>query len=420
MSEWPEVELGELASFRNGLNYSAADRGCGLAVVGVSDFQGRSFVDFASLEQLGPSALGTPEALIRRNDILFVRSNGNRELIGRSLLVLSEPTIPTSHSGFTIRLRFEDDRADPRFFAYFLRSGVVRRVLASQGGGTNINNLNQGILSRLPVPLPPIETQRRIAEILGAYDDLIEVNRRRVAVLEDMARGLFEEWFVRLRFPGHESVPLHNIPDVPLPEGWRWGTAADVIAFDPRTKVTKDGTKPFISMGQLDTVTSLIGEHEMREGNSGAKFQDGDTLFARITPCLENGKTGLVRGLSELGGVGFGSTEFIVMRGDRVGPAFTYCLSRQPDFRLAAQQSMSGASGRQRAKTDSVASFQLALPANDALFAAFEKVAWPMLEMVGHIGAANQRLAASRDLLLPRLMSGQLSMAEAQKELEIA
>jgi type I restriction enzyme S subunit len=81
---------------------------------------------------------------------------------------------------------------------------------------------------------------------------------------------------------------------------------------------------------------------------------------------------------------------------------------------------MSGASGRQRAKTDSVASFTLALPADDALFAAFEKVAWPMLEMVGHLGAANQRLAASRDLLLPRLMSGGLSVAEAQKELEIA
>lgn len=87
---------------------------------------------------------------------------------------------------------------------------------------------------------------------------------------------------------------------------------------------------------------------------------------------------------------------------------------------------MSGASGRQRAKTESVASFPLALPADDDLFAAFERAAWPLLELVGKLGAANQRLAAARDLLLPRLMSGQLSVseaeveAEAQKELEIA
>jgi type I restriction enzyme S subunit len=318
-----------------------------------------------------------------------------------------------------LKLRVDRERIDPLFAYYHFASAEMVDYIKGRAIGAAVPGINLGILKALPVVVPPMATQKRILGILGAHDDLIEVNRRRVAVLEDMARGLFEEWFVRLRFPGR-SVPLHHTPDGPLPEGWRWGTAADVIAFDPRTKVPKDGAKPFISMGQLDTATSLIGEPEMREGNSGAKFCDGDTLFARITPCLENGKTGLVRGLAELGGVGFGSTEFIVMRGDRAGPAFTYCLSRQPDFRLAAQQSMSGASGRQRAKTDSVASFTLALPADDALFAAFEKVAWPMLEMVGHLGAANQRLAASRDLLLPRLMSGGLSVAEAQKELEIA
>lgn len=420
MSDWQTTELGLLAEFRNGLNYSAANAGTGLAVVGVSDFQEKSFVDFATLAELDPSALSTPDAMIRKDDILFVRSNGNRELIGRSLLVLRDPPKPTSHSGFTIRLRFTDKRANPSFFAYLLRGGAIRRHLSNQGGGTNINNLNQGILSRLIVPLPPLETQCRITEILRAYDDLIEVHRRRITVLEEMARGLFTEWFVRLRFPGYEDVSMEDTPDGPLPAGWSWGTSGDLLLFDPLTRVPREGEKPFIPMGHLDTVTSLIAEPEARTGNAGAKFKNGDTLFARITPCLENGKTGLVRNLPGPNGVGFGSTEFIVMRGGRVGPAFSYCLSRLPAFRDHARKSMSGATGRQRARTDSVADFPIAIPPANSLFERFENVAWPMLELVGQIGLSSKRLAATRDLLLPRLISGQLSVTQAERELEAA
>lgn len=173
---------------------------------------------------------------------------------------------------------------------------------------------------------------------------------------------------------------------------------------------------PFVPMAHLSTSTSLIETPEQREAGSGAKFRNNDTLFARITPCLENGKTGLVRGL--LGdGVGFGSTEFIVMRGTVAGPAFTYLLARNEAFRAHAQRSMSGASGRQRARTDSVRAFELLLPPRQ-LLVRFEANAWPMLQLVGRLGEANKRLASARDLLLPRLMSGDVAVHIAERELE--
>ncbi|MFG1419981.1 restriction endonuclease subunit S [Xanthobacter sp. V0B-10] len=305
-----------------------------------------------------------------------------------------------------------------RFLYYSLRLKLSEFRSISTGAATKF--LTLGILNEAQIRIPSLKIQRRIASILGAYDDLIEVNRRRIAVLEEMARGLFEEWFVRFRFPGHEVLPIEDTPDGSLPTGWSWGTASDLLLFDPRTRVPREGEKPFIPMGHLDTSTSLIAEPETRDGNSGSKFQNGDTLFARITPCLENGKTGLVRNLPGPDGVGFGSTEFIVMRGGRAGPAFTYCLSRLPAFRDHARMSMSGASGRQRARTDSVADFVIAIPPMNNLFDLFEKAAWPMLELVGQIGSSNERLAASRDLLLPRLISGQLSVAQAERELEAA
>jgi type I restriction enzyme S subunit len=269
---------------------------------------------------------------------------------------------------------------------------------------------------RLLVSTPSLQVQKRIASILSSYDDLIEANRRRIALLEEMARRLFEEWFIHCRFPGHENTAIVETPDDPFPEGWRAGTADNLIEFDPATIVPKENLNPFIPMNSLSTSKSLIEDIEWRKGNSGAKFRNNDTLFARITPCLENGKTGLVRDLPG-DGLGCGSTEFIVMRGLKGGPAFCYCLARHKDFREHARRSMSGASGRQRARTESLRTYPIGIPP-DELLQQFEKSAWPLLQLSGSLGAANKRLAASRDLLLPRLISGELSVSSAERELE--
>ncbi|MEY8689644.1 MAG: restriction endonuclease subunit S [Leptothrix sp. (in: b-proteobacteria)] len=294
---------------------------------------------------------------------------------------------------------------DPEFL-YFSLSGQGRAgQLEYLFTGATIKHLPSEQLAKVEVRLPPLPTQRRIASILGAYDDLIEVNRRRIAVLEEMARRLFEEWFVQFRFPGHECA-----------QAWQAGSVDELISFDPITKLPREGLKPFIPMTHLSTSTSLVDSPEARESGSGAKFKNGDTLFARITPCLENGKTGLVRGLPE-DGVGFGSTEFIVMRGRIAGPAFTYLMARHEAFRSHAQKSMSGATGRQRARTESLRAFPFSRPPIE-LLERFEAQTWPMLELVGQLGEANKRLAASRDLLLPRLISGELEVNVAERELE--
>jgi type I restriction enzyme S subunit len=255
-----------------------------------------------------------------------------------------------------------------------------------------------------------LPTQRRIASILGAYDDLIEVNRRRIAALEEMPRRLFDEWFVNFRFPGHEGHEMLEMEQGLTPAGWISSTAVDAIAFDPPTRVPRDGDKPFIPMTNLSTTTSIIDPPEVRAGNSGSRFQNGDTLLARITPCLENGKTGWVRRLQSPDGIGFGSTEFIVMRGSVAGPAFTYCLARSTPFRSHAIKSMSGATGRQRVRVESLKQFPVAVPPKQILDR-FEKFASPCLQTVGVLADANHRLAASRDLLLPRLISGELPLS---------
>lgn len=423
MSEWRNVTLGELCNegkgdirtgpFGSQLHESDYSE-VGTPVVMPKDIAtGRveestiARVSMDHVERLSHHKLA-------KGDIIY----GRRGDIGRKALVSEREAGWLCGTG-CLRITV-GHHTDSRFLFYRLGHPETVSAIRNRAVGSTMPNLNTTILREVELTVPSLKTQREIAGILGAYDDLIEVNRRRISVLEEMARGLFTEWFIRLRFPGHENVAIDNTADGPLPAKWSWGTAGDLLLFDPRTRVPREGEKPFIPMGHLDTSTSLTGEPEMRSGNSGAKFRNGDTLFARITPCLENGKTGLVRNLPGTEGVGFGSTEFIVMRGERAGPAFSYCLSRLPAFREHARMSMSGATGRQRARTDSVAEFPFAIPPTDNLFERFEKIAWPMLELVGQIGLSNKRLAAARDLLLPRLISGQLSVAEAEQQLKAA
>jgi type I restriction enzyme S subunit len=303
---------------------------------------------------------------------------------------------------------------DPRFVSYLL----MTLPLAELNSGAAQPSLNRNFLYPVPVSIPRPEDQRRIASFLGTYDDLIEVNRRRIALLEQTARRLFEEWVVRFQFPGHADCQFIETPDGAIPHEWHMGEADELIEFDPPTALPREGRKPFIPMDSLATDTSLITAVEWRDGLSGAKFKNGDTLFARITPCLENGKTGIVRNLPGAG-FGFGSTEFIVMRGRVAGPAYCYLLARLEAFRHHARKSMSGASGRQRVRTESIRTFKLAVPPADIL-SRFELVAWPLLELSGVLGATNGALRSARDLILPRLVSGELTIPTAERELETA
>jgi type I restriction enzyme S subunit len=238
--KWPSVGLGEVAEFRNGVNYSKTNFGKGVKVIGVSDFQNNVKASFGVLEEINPAGVVRKEHYLKDGDILFVRSNGNRELIGRNMFVESPPPGVT-HSAFSIRLRFVREDCLPRFYAYVLRSPLFRQSLSLHGGGTNISNLNQDILGRLRVPLPPSPIQHQIASILSAYDDLIENNTYRIKILEQMAQMLFQEWFINFHFPGHEHAKLVD-SDLGLPAGWAAKRIGEIAAVKGGKRLSQGKT----------------------------------------------------------------------------------------------------------------------------------------------------------------------------------
>jgi type I restriction enzyme S subunit len=245
------------------------------------------------------------------------------------------------------------------------------------------------------------------------YDELIENNQRRIHILEEMARALYREWFVSFRFPGHKSVPMVNSPLGKIPKDWEVKHVPECVDVNPRVVVPRDGEKPFVPMGSLSNDSMIITDIETRAGNSGAKFQNGDTLFARITPCLENGKTGFVQFLADSSAVAFGSTEFIVLRSRTLMPEFVYLLARNDEFRGNAIKSMSGASGRQRVQERCFDEFKIAHPPR-ALLNSFSAIVAPSFRMIQNLHLQIQNLRRTRDLLLPRLLSGQLELSHQE------
>jgi type I restriction enzyme S subunit len=385
--KWPSMPLRDLAEFRNGVNYNKSSFGLGIKVVGVSDFQDYSKPRYAELDQINPDGIVTERNILRDGDIVFVRSNGNRELIGRSLLI-EQPPEEITHSAFTIRLRFTAPGVYPKFYAYCFRTALIRQALTAQGGGTNINNLNQDILNKLEVPLPALPVQRRIAGILSAYDELIENSQRRIDILESMARALYREWFVHFRFPGHEHYPLVPSPLGDVPEGWEAGRLDDVLVlqrgFDLPKSARVEGTVPIFA------ATGVTGFH------NEAKVK---------APCVVTGRSGTI------GDVIYVQEDFWplnttlwVKEFPKAEPLYAYFVLSALDLK----QFNSGAAVPTLNRND-IHGFATLIPPRP-LQRRFQEIVGALLAQVRVLELQIQNLRHTRDLLLPRLFSGQIEV----------
>jgi type I restriction enzyme S subunit len=288
-------------------------------------------------------------------------------------------------------------------------------------------------LRSIQVNLPPLREQQAIACILGVLDDKIELNRRRNRTLEAIAKAIFQSWFVdfdpvRAKADGQKPAGLSKdlaalFPDSfednelgDIPKGWSICPLPEVCEVNPTRSLSKGTVAPYLDMANMPTQGPSPEAWVMREMGSGIKFINGDTLVARITPCLENGKTAFVDFL-ENGQIGWGSTEYIVLRPKgAIPPVFAYLLARTEDFRSFAIQQMTGSSGRQRVPADSLTKYHLVTPNSDSeLFEQLGRLVTPMFQRITANMHQTRALATLRDALLPKLISGEQRVPDAER-----
>ena len=306
---------------------------------------------------------------------------------------------------------------------------------------------------------PPYRDQERLTKVLGDLDKKISLNLSSNQTLEAMAQAIFQSWFVEFdpvkakiaakaegRDPlraamsvisGKAAAELDALPPEQyeqlaataalfpdemedselgaIPKGWTVCPLPECVDINPSRVLKKGAIAPYLDMANVPTHAARVDNVVPRAFGSGSKFINGDTLLARITPCLENGKTAYVDFLAD-GEVGWGSTEFIVLRPKNGLPLpFAYFLCRHPEFRAFAISQMAGTSGRQRVPNDCFGAYKVVKP-SPLVADAFGLQTTQFMKQIKSLDEASKTLAGLRDVLLPRLLSGELQVQHTEPE----
>ncbi len=322
-------------------------------------------------------------------------------------------------------------QVDPEYLYYALNA-TLKRILTLTYG-TVFETITIKSFDKIEVPLPALKIQRAIAHILGTLDDKIELNRKTNETLEAMARAIFKSWFidfepVRAKAEGRDPGLPKEIADLfpnsfedselgEIPRGWRVKALPEIIDINPLRSLRKGEEAPYVDMKNMPTQGHRPSAWILRPFGSGMKFMNGDTLLARITPCLENGKTAFVDFLSE-GQVGWGSTEYIVFRPKPPLPEYYgYLLARDERLRDFAIGNMTGSSGRQRVPANCFSNFLITAPPKE-IAVTFGKLVSGLQTAIKVKDEESTTLAAIRDALLPKLISGEIRVPDSEKVLE--
>ena len=358
-----------------------------------------------------------------------------------------------------ITLRGQSGLLDNTYLKFALQSQPIQEQLHGRASGSTVSGIKQSELRKLQLTFPPVEEQRQVAAILGSLDDKIDLNRRINQTLEAMAQAIFQSWFVDFdpvkakiaakaegRDPlraamsvisGKAAAELDALPPEQyeqlaataalfpdemedselgaIPKGWTVCTLPECVDINPSRVLKKGAIAPYLDMANVPTHAARVDNVVPRAFGSGSKFINGDTLLARITPCLENGKTAYVDFLAD-GEVGWGSTEFIVLRPKNGLPLpFAYFLCRHPEFRAFAISQMAGTSGRQRVPNDCFGAYKVVKP-SPLVADAFGLQTTQFMKQIKSLDEASKTLAGLRDVLLPRLLSGELQVQHTEPE----
>ena len=303
---------------------------------------------------------------------------------------------------------------DSTFLYYAFRSIGQLNGFAPFFTGATIKHLPREQLAKVPVRFPGLPEQEAIARVLSAYDDLIATNQRRIALLEDAARRLYREWFVLLRFPGHESVPVKD----GVPEGWSTQDLSDVAEVNARSIGAKDRPDSLLYIDISSVTPGLIGcvtpyAFSDAPGRARRRVVHGDIIWSCVRPNRRSYAL-----IWEPDEKLVASTGFAVLSPMRVPFSYLYLAATTDEFVGYLEQNATGAAyPAVTAKTFEEA--EILVPSDDVL-ESFDAVVLPMLAQTETLKLQNQQLAHARDLLLPKLMSGQLDVSGIRLPEEVA
>lgn len=339
---------------------------------------------------------------LRNNDIVVARTGAT---VGYAKRLKNPPE--AVFASYLVRLTIDPAKAHPAFIGAIVESRDYKEFIVRNAGGAAQPNANAQILTSYQLNLPDLPTQRRIASILSAYDDLIENNTRRIAILEEMARRIYEEWFVRFRFPGHEQVKMVESELGLIPEGWGVGCLCDV--FDNVRQSTKPGEHlrqrryvPIDCIGRRTLVLPETRPYEEAQ-SSLILFETDDILFGAMRPYFHKVAIAPCAGVTR-------TTCFVLRAKSSEFGAYGTMLAFSDPVVAYASAHTQGATIPYAVWDGSLANYAIPIPP-ESLLRQFNELVQPMLMWLRRAMFRQENLRATRDLLLPKLISGELDVS---------
>ena len=402
---WEKVRLGDIAEFSNGINFGKDDYGKGIKIIGVSNFGDKFSPEYDSLTEVKEEVVKSNDYLYP-GDIVFVRSNGNKELVGRCMLIDNKADKVT-YSGFCIRARLKDTtKHNPTFWTYHFKNQSFRKAMAGTAVGANIQNLSQGRLADYVTTVPDYDSQVRIAQWLSVYDNLIENNKKQIKLLEEAAERLYREWFVDLHFPGYENTEIIDGE----PEGWKKQKISEFgeIITGKTPSTTKEqyygGNIPFVKIPDMHNgVYPIVTESTLT--TEGANTQKNKFIPKNgiMVSCIAT--VGLVNIAIEPCQTNQ-QINSIVLHDER-DLYYTYFTMK----RLKALLEGVGSNGATMTNVNKTkfGNLEVLYPGNNLRKDYFDYCK-PIFEKIYALSIGVHKLSQVRDGLLPKLMSGEIEV----------
>lgn len=436
-SDTTDFSLGELVTLIRGNTYKSALLGQpGPVLLGLASIQRDGGFRGDSLKTYGGESA---EKLLLRPGELYVSLKDvtqSGDLLG-SVARLPKSVPLGRLTQDTVKLQFDPERYPADLLYWTLRCPEYRSYCRERAIGTTNLSLSRDDFLAFQLPLATAERLELVA-LLEEIEHRINLLRQTSSTLESIAQTFFKSWFidfdpVRAKNEGREPEGMDPATAALfptefeestlglIPKGWRVATVADAVVFNPLRSLPKRDEAPYLEMANAPTAGHRpLARVGLRAFGSGCKFRNGDALLAKITPCLENGKSAFVDFLDK-DEIGWGSTEFIVMRAKPVLPEYcAYLLARHEAFRQFAIQAMTGTSGRQRVELSRLTQFPLALPPDESIASSVAPTFGALQSRIAANDEQAKALAELRDALLPRLISGKLRLPDAQEQVEEA
>lgn len=342
------------------------------------------------------------EFVLQPDDLIVTMTDLSKRIdtLGYGALVPSDGRVYLHNQRIGL-VQLNDGQVDKYYLSFLMRSYDYQRSIAGSSTGSTVHHSSPKKICEYEFDLPPLETQRRIASILMAYDNLIENNRKQIALLEEVAQRLYKEWFIDLRFPGHEDVEIVD----GVPQGWQEATVGDLCALSKVVSKERDRTPNIKYIGlehmpRKSICLDTYGDVCSVKGNK-LVFEAGDILFGKIRPYFHK------VGFAQCDGVA--SADTIIMRPMRRRFGLLLGCVSSDDFVSYATKTSKTGTKMPRADWAAMEQYPVLIP-EDGLLDLFEEKFTALASGIATLSGSSHAAREARDRLLPKLMSGEIEV----------